>query len=498
MVLEVSIYLLKKNSTSITSSSIGRTISNPNTKKLVDESEPKEYILGFSNNQMQYANKKKIEKKVFIIPLIDYTNPAPYISKAVKSINKTENIADSMDVDKSNEIKKESTQEIKQEIKQEVKAEIKDEKTLDQIAAEELIKEAQSGEVPLCMRNMIPGIANITDEQEKLRFDIASRPSETSLEAYENIPIEEFGMAMLLGMGYEEGKPIGKNGKGLVQPIQYVPRHHRTGLGAEPKMLLPSDVKQKKYIKPGESREPKPTMVLPKDADGHQRNYRNLDEKLVPYKPNILAPGASVAIISGLHDGLTGIVKLMDSENAIVVLPNDEHIEVSVSDLSLMNMQNAIEPIDNKKKRKENPSNENSSEDRKMSKSEQPKIAKSSWLRPHIIVRIISKTLKDGMYYNKKARVLDVASSGVCQVELLDASKKLLDGIKERWIETVIPKPDELVMVLKGEFIGKRGSVIQSDNHSAIVKILETLEFKTYPLDDISEFDVRFSSMYAF
>jgi len=96
------------------------------------------------------------------------------------------------------------------------------------------------------MRNIIPGLSDITDEQEKLRFDVASRPGEISIEAYENIPVEEFGMAMVLGMGYEEGKPIGKNGRGLTQPIEYIPRHHRTGLGAEPKMPLPSDIKKKK------------------------------------------------------------------------------------------------------------------------------------------------------------------------------------------------------------------------------------------------------------
>jgi len=237
-------------------------------------------------------------------------------------------------------------------------------------------------------------------------------------------------------------------------------------------------------------------MILPKDADGRQRNYKTLNEELVPYKPNVIAPGASVAIISGLHDGLTGIIKSMDSENAVIILPNEELLSVNISDLSLMNMniQNSSETI-NDKKRKQNPIKENN-EDRKISKNEQQ--TKKPWLRQHIIIRIISKSFKDGMYYNKKARVLDVTSSGECQVEIMDSSKKLLEGIKERWVETVIPKPEELVMILKGEFSGKRGTLIQSDAHTAIVKLLETLEFKTYPLDDISEFDVRFSRLYAF
>ena len=40
-------------------------------------------------------------------------------------------------------------------------------------------------------------------------------------------------MAMLKGMGWSEGKPIGLNNAGLVEPIEYIPRHKGLGLGAE-------------------------------------------------------------------------------------------------------------------------------------------------------------------------------------------------------------------------------------------------------------------------
>ncbi len=39
--------------------------------------------------------------------------------------------------------------------------------------------------------------------------------------------------------------------------------------------------KKKKYIKPGESREPKPIMVAPVGADGRVRHMVSIDEKLV-------------------------------------------------------------------------------------------------------------------------------------------------------------------------------------------------------------------------
>ncbi len=38
-------------------------------------------------------------------------------------------------------------------------------------------------------------------------------PNVADLEDYEKVPIEEFGAAMLRGMGWSEGKVVGKNQK---------------------------------------------------------------------------------------------------------------------------------------------------------------------------------------------------------------------------------------------------------------------------------------------
>lgn len=137
-----------------------------------------------------------------------------------------------------------------------------------------------------------------TDEAERFRIDMESRPEETPLEAYEGVPVELYGEAILRGMGWKPGDPIGGSVKKylshsavatrrvcqwlscgcgsavwfccavhsdpnisirVVEPIEFVKRDHRLGLGATPKA---PEVKKKKIIKPGESREPKPTMVV--------------------------------------------------------------------------------------------------------------------------------------------------------------------------------------------------------------------------------------------
>ena len=75
------------------------------------------------------------------------------------------------------------------------------------------------------------------------------------MDAYAETPIEEFGAALLRGMGWIEGQAIGTRNKGLPVPIEYVPRPSRLGLGATPKdEALPT---KKKPLKPGEAREAK-------------------------------------------------------------------------------------------------------------------------------------------------------------------------------------------------------------------------------------------------
>jgi hypothetical protein len=53
-----------------------------------------------------------------------------------------------------------------------------------------------------------------------------------SWQAYETMPIEEFGMAMLRGMGWSEGMGVGRNRK-VAEAIEYLKRPERLGLGAQ-------------------------------------------------------------------------------------------------------------------------------------------------------------------------------------------------------------------------------------------------------------------------
>lgn len=152
-------------------------------------------------------------------------------------------------------------------------------------------------------------------EDQKLREDLMVLPEEAALERYEELPVEEFGEALLRGMGWEKGKPIGRNAKIVIEPIEYVRRQGREGLGAVP---APPKEKIRKYIKPGETRVVQPDLVAPPRADGRSRNVVDPDVKLVERVRKGCAKGKFMSVISGRHAGLRGeVISMDDSEGDV-------------------------------------------------------------------------------------------------------------------------------------------------------------------------------------
>lgn len=67
-----------------------------------------------------------------------------------------------------------------------------------------------------------------------------------SLDAYEAMPVEAFGEAMMRGMGWQEGKGVGRHPDKVVEAVEFVARPPQLGLGAAP-ALAPK--KEKKIIR---------------------------------------------------------------------------------------------------------------------------------------------------------------------------------------------------------------------------------------------------------
>ena len=173
----------------------------------------------------------------------------------------------------------------------------------DAAAAEAMLSELRSGGASIFK----DAAASAQDDTERYRLDVATRADAAEFEAYESMPIEDFGKAYLRGLGWKEGGAVGNDPNApAVEAIEYVPRPDRLGLGAAPKPKDdPKDAggSKKRYIKPGESREPKKDLIYV-DEHGRQRHVKRVGDKLVEREKTGYAPGALMAITSGAHKGL--------------------------------------------------------------------------------------------------------------------------------------------------------------------------------------------------
>lgn len=72
-----------------------------------------------------------------------------------------------------------------------------------------------------------------TDEADRFRADVDSRPPPASLADYAAVPVEEFGAAILRGLGWKEGEPIDKRGQAAAAPREVKRRPALLGIGAK-------------------------------------------------------------------------------------------------------------------------------------------------------------------------------------------------------------------------------------------------------------------------
>ncbi|KAF2242582.1 hypothetical protein BU26DRAFT_524183 [Trematosphaeria pertusa] len=76
-------------------------------------------------------------------------------------------------------------------------------------------------------------IIPIQSEEEAFQHDFREAPDAPTLEAYEAVPIEGFGAALLRGMGWKDGEEIGHDKKPAVKPKEIKRRPALLGIGAK-------------------------------------------------------------------------------------------------------------------------------------------------------------------------------------------------------------------------------------------------------------------------
>ncbi|KAG0607007.1 hypothetical protein M758_9G185100 [Ceratodon purpureus] len=170
-------------------------------------------------------------------------------------------------------------------------------------------------------------------EDQKLREDLTNLPEEATLDQYEELPVEAFGEALLRGMGWEKGKPIGRNSKTIVEPVEYTRRQGTLGLGATPP---PPKETNKKYIKPGETRD---RRRVDYDKPRDSREKRRDEESRENGRDEYIKPEKS-----------------RDSRREEYINPRDSREHRREVDLRESRRDDYIEPRDSRESRREDES----------------------------------------------------------------------------------------------------------------------------------------------
>jgi hypothetical protein len=120
---------------------------------------------------------------------------------------------------------------------------------------------------PLLLANVAPELMKITNDDERFKVDVSLRADNLDVrsEIYQAIPIEQFGAAMLRGMGWTGPSPDEEHDE---NKYKVVPRESRLGLGATPKP--PEEKKKSRHVDSAmKAKEKEKTESWKKKAEEH-------------------------------------------------------------------------------------------------------------------------------------------------------------------------------------------------------------------------------------
>ncbi|KAL5529718.1 hypothetical protein ACEPAG_5703 [Sanghuangporus baumii] len=109
------------------------------------------------------------------------------------------------------------------------------------------------------------------DETDAYRKDVVTRPDPATLDDYERVPVEQFGAALLRGMGWKPGQAASRTRTGPVEPYLPAARPALLGIGAKEREAVDDGSKSKKSARP----ERRYIPVVKKEREGSGRDYRS-------------------------------------------------------------------------------------------------------------------------------------------------------------------------------------------------------------------------------
>lgn len=385
--------------------------------------------------------------------------------------------------------------------------------------------------VPLLAKNLAPELLKMQSDDERFRYDISQRPDDISVksEAYEAVPVDQFGAAMLRGMGWTgPSEDDEKFARKYTESI--VPRERGLGLGAMARPPGPevgdrSSKAQRGDNNRGEWKRKGDDKLLKQQISVGSLVWLR-DPLFAGRRACIVAtrgvPGLDRIRVCLEADGTILDVKRLDavllSEEELLVTPykgkitsassqqdaepdlrNDE-AEKGLGSSNRTDLEHSDRHFSKHKKDKEKRRDGDcmsaniSMERHKKQKKEETVLRKDrkkpqsaeKWLLSGIRVRIISRKPGGESIYLQKGGVLDVYGDYFASVQLDNGS--VIDSLKQKHLETVLPHTGGSVRVLLGPHRGQEATLLekQSESETCVVQLCEDLNVIVLSMDAVA------------
>lgn len=390
---------------------------------------------------------------------------------------------------------------------------------------------------PLLLAGVRSEVQNAQNEDERFKLDLNYRASDLDVKssAYESVPVEQFGAALLRGMGWN-GQETTTTTKKDGDKIEVRPG--RLGLGATPR---PPDQPSRGN---GSNRGPKSSSSSSATAaaswerkvvqrlnaqqllNGDIVLLREMTSRYAGKRAEV-TKAMGVPGLNKVRIRLEGSGEVVDVDKKDVVLLEEadlanrpyqypeplpeevaqestQYYGLKTEEDSAVQEQQSSSSSHSRKPDASNKSNNNSNSKGSSSNDDRKKDSSSSsggggghkhWLRTGIRVKIVSKKVSSSSssssgksvdIYLEKATVLDVPVPGLANLRV-DRNGLLVDNVKEKYLETVLPQVGGLCVVLTGSNKGETATLIQKHSKGkAQVQFTDSFEMQLVDMDDIA------------
>ncbi|KAK5971177.1 G-patch domain-containing protein [Trichostrongylus colubriformis] len=324
----------------------------------------------------------------------------------------------------------------------------------------------------------------LTDEDRaKLAILTEEQPFEGS-----NVPIEEYGLAILRGCGWKEGQGIGRRPQ--VVPLRILPRRpNGLGLGATPQQQA-----KKKGAKNGQE-DDEVDEVIKKDSlirvtagrfKGHYGKVESRDDDNNCLFVRLAVGGQQVKVSLFAIQQVSK--KEYDRDSKCI---NKDDYDRERDKIEKRNHEAVRDSRkgDDRKDREERSRDKYREKDHSHDKDNHKE---ELWVRSDLLVRFIDENYKKGKYFKEKMRVVDVASRK--DISLEDSQGKMHYGIRQSSLETVLPRLEKSrVMIVRGKHKGRVATMEEKDKRRCLVvaRLLRSNEIVTVDFDDVCQHQAR-------